>query len=802
MSTKNSFFTFAIFSLSTLCQNSVLSQAQSEIYKSVFGETRSEASLELFIHGKSLGDIRVQVSGEKIKSYDSVILNAKLKSILKEDAYKIIDTSKKWVDAESVPYKLNYNSRELRVSIDVDVSHLNPIYYSLEENPRIKYAGLEMRPAPIAGSINYLVDKTYGDEFLGGETFSLNISSFVNMNSYVLEMNGYYDESNNANSYSDWVRRDFSLTKDYEDIRLRARLGDTSTGRLGFMQAKFIGGLNLRKQFSINPYETPYSQGEKEFQITSRSKVKTYVNGTLIKNEVLPAGNYKLSKLPLVNGLNNVRVEIDDGTGVKQILEFDIPSSISVLKSGEFDYSFSAGKLTDDSGVSRSYENDNFFSGFIQYGVNDWYTSGGYFQADENYKLTGIVNGISTKYGNFFLGNALSYNEDDTDGVATALTWQYQDIAGVLFQNFSFSIRYENFINSFRSTADLNQDLLKNNYQFNIAFPFFSRGSINIGAGLTDYKDSSLGERNFIRTSINFNPIRNLNISIYGARTKDSSFDVEHSVSTFLTWSFPSKNTYISASQDFENKSSRLAYTKDNSNELFTPRYTISADKDSDATQANLSSSFTAPMADFYFRARYLRDEEGKSYDQVGIGISTTTLFAYDKEFAFAQSRSNTNSFAIFKTDESLKAQKVIVKSTSRFADTRTPLLGNLAITDMVSYQYRDVQLDPSLLDYGTSLEQEKFILFPTYKSGHLVNIKGNGLFSLKGTLVRNGNPVSLEICQLGERVFFTDRDGTFYIDRVDVADTTLKVSGKKVKELKINDNLKGIVDLGKVIIN
>lgn len=782
--------------------SNALAQSQSELFKSVFGESTFETYLEIVVQGKSLGDVEVQVSGDRIKAYNSKVLSLKLKSILKEESFKAFDTSKKWVSAESLPYKIKYDSQSLKVLIDVDLSDLSPVYYSLEENPKVKYAGLDIRPAPIAGSINYVLDKTYGDDYLGGENFSLNIKSFINMKSYVLEMNGFYDESRSATPYSEWSRRDFSLTKDFENLRMRTRLGDTTTGRLGFMQSKAVGGLNVRKQFSINPYETPYSQGEKEFQITTRSKVRTYVNGTLVKSEILPAGNYKLSKLPLVNGMNNVRVEIDDGAGVKQVLEFDIPTSVSVLKSGEFDYSISAGRQIDDSGITRSYFDDDFYSGFIQYGVNDWYTTGGYFQSDADFKLTGLLNGVSTKFGNLFLGNAFSKNSDDSDGVATALTWQYQDVAGVLLENFSATLRYENFVNSFRSSSDLNIKLLQNNYQLNLALPLFKRGSLNIGAGLADYKEASDGNKKFVRGSINYNPTRHLNLSVYAAHTKDSTLGDDNSVSAFLTWSFPSKNRYISAFHDFDNKTSRISYTQDNSSELYTPRYTISADDDKTSSQASFSSSLPTPMADFFLRARYSRLSSNESYQQLGFGLSTTTLFAYDDGFGFAQARTNTNSFAIFKTSDELNDQNLVIKSTSSFADTKSPLLGDLAITDMVAYQYRDVQLDPSLLNYGTSLEKEKFILFPTYKSGHLINVKDNGLFSLKGKLTRNGKPVSLEVCQLGSKVFFTDRDGSFFVDKVDVGDTLLKVSGKKIRKLSIKNGLKGIVDIGRININ
>ncbi|WP_156979678.1 fimbria/pilus outer membrane usher protein [Bacteriovorax sp. BAL6_X] len=781
---------------------SVYAQSETELFRSVFGEVNYEAQLELILHGKSLGDISVKLQGSKLKYINSTVLNEKIKSIVKDKNYKLIDTSKKWASISTIPYQLKYDEKALQVVLDIPVENLKSVFYSLEENPKIKYAGQTIEAAPFAGSINYLLDKQIGDSYLGGDSLTLNINSFLNIKSYVVQMNGFYvDDEDSDKAY--WTRRDLSLTKDFESLRLRTRLGDTTTGRLGFMQSKAIGGLNLRKQFLINPYDTPYTQGEKEFQIVRRSNVSTYVNGTLVKKAILPAGNYRLSNLPLVNGINNVRLEIDDGSGVKQLLEFNIPTSLSILKRGEFDYSLSAGRKSDDSGRTRRYiDNNDFFSGLIQYGFTDQFSAGAYYQKDDQFQLSGLYNGVATEYGNFFLGNAYSdYRNLNVSGFANSLTWQFQDIGGYLLENLSLTARYELFDGDFRATADYSSFSLKNNYQINLSFPFLSRSSINLGAGHGEYQDSKNGHRNFLRASVNINPMNNLNINLYAARTKDLNNPTNHSVSAFVTWSFPNHNSYISMFRDFENKSNRISYTKDNSNELYKPRYTVSVDEDKINSRLNFNASMPTPMADYFFKAAYAHEKGGDDYNQVGFGISTTSLFAYDDGFAYAQSRSNTNSFALFKTTDSLKNQKLIIKSTSVHADTQTPLFGELAITDMVPYQYREVQLDPTALNYGTTLEKEKFVLYPTYQSGHLINISDNGLFSLKGRLVRNGKPVALEICQLGDKVFFTDREGSFFVDGIDYNASLLKVSGKEVKYISIAKDSLGIIDIGLIEI-
>ena len=113
---------------------------------------------------------------------------------------------------------------------------------------------------------------------------------------------------------------------------MRARLGDSNTKNFGFLYSYQLGGAKLSKQLSIDPYNKPFPLGQEEFQLFTRLRVKTYVNGSLIRDEFLPAGNYRFSNLPLINGLNFIRLEIYDEFGAKNVIEYNIATSISLLK--------------------------------------------------------------------------------------------------------------------------------------------------------------------------------------------------------------------------------------------------------------------------------------------------------------------------------------------------------------------------------------------------------------------------------------------------------------------------------------
>lgn len=782
--------------------NTSIAQDNSQLFENVFGNIVNETRLQLYVDKKFIGEVGVKIQGTKVLSYESRKLDKSLRTIIKDDVYQKIDIKEKWVSASSLPYHIVYDTNLLRLKLKIPTSHLKPIFYSLENNLDIKYRDEKLAPAPFAGSINYFLDKNYGSDYFGGESFSLNINSFLNLNSYVLEMDGVYIENSIPTPDSYWRRKDFSLTKDFVDSRTRLVVGDTTSRGYSFMHSKYIGGINVNKEFNIDPYTKSYSQGEREFQIVRRSKVKTYVNGSLVRDEVLPAGNYKLSRLPLVSGLNNIRLEIDEGSGNVKVLEFNIPISLTILKKGEVDYSVSHGRKIDDTGKTRSYFDDNFSSLFLQYGFTDNYSLAGFYQSEDKFSLSGISNGLSSRYGNFFLDSAYSANKRRSEsGVANALSWQFQDIIGSYLKGLSLGLRYEYFINQFRYSNDNNGELLKNNILANFSIPIFNKVYINLGHGVSEYRDSTKGEKNFYRATISYNPVSYMNLSVYASRSKDAISGTVDSLSAFFTWSFVEDNQYISGQGDFENKTNRVSFTQDNSDQLYKPRYSLSADDAQSVTEVNLTSTTPVPMADLYLRASYAKEKSGPNHKQYGFGISTTSLFAYSDGFGFSQARTNTGSFAIIKTSDDLDGQDIAIRTTSIHPSSSTPLIGNPSLVDLVPYQYREVQIDPSMMELGISLEQEKFVLLPSYKSGHLVRVDSSGSRSIFGKIYRDGKPVSLEVCQLGESVFFTDRDGSFFVDGINEDINLLKVSGKEVNYIDIGKNKHGLIDLGIVNI-
>ena len=769
-------------------------------------EQKVQTELEVFINEKRLGDFTVEFVGDKLYAFSDERLPKVLKRLLKKDLYQqIIEIPFPWV-LENFPFEVKYDETSLKIFINFDINKLRPDFYRIENDPSIKYEGAAIEPAPLSGSLSVTAEQGISGSYFGGDYFSTSYNSFVNFHGYVLETQGFYEDRNQAqNGVNNWFRGNTRLVKDFVDERTRFTLGDTSTSNLGFMSGRNIGGVSLNREFSINPYERPFPQGAREFTVLSRSRVKTFVNGTLIKDEFLPAGNYQLSRLPLIDGINFVKVEIEDAFGEISVQSFDIPTSTQILKKGILDYNIALGKVYQDRDNKRRYEGSDIISLYGQYGFSDQYTGSFYAMSEEKLLLGGLINGLSTTLGNFFLEHSFSSLDQNRKGMANALTWQLQNSNYQGAFRLSSSLRFEDYASNY--TAQYTDSLrpLDYGYRANFSLPLSSYFSLGVGVGQSTYQDESLGKRTSFNLTSNIRTLKNINLSVFASHTEEYNGVDSNALSFFMTWNFSSANRYLSAYHDVENKRSRLSVTQDNNNEMYRPRYNVNIEKGEEDTRVDTRINIPTPMADIALKGVAVKEESPLNatdrHFQGVATVGTSLLFAANDGFSFALSRSNNGSFAIFKPSEDISNDQIVIRSTSPFADTETPWLGDLAIPNLVDYQYRDVQIDPTFLNEGITLKDEQFILHSTYKSGHLLRVTSNGSLSLKGVLFYKDKPVAYKVIKIGDKVSFTDESGAFYFPGVDKEENLLEIQDVGTVNIeKILANKKyGIVDLGEL---
>lgn len=758
-----------------------------------------EASIPLYDDNTELGDVEVAIKGEELQWISKNGLIKILKAHVKDDTLKALENMPERVIPSTLPFPL---------ALDLENFKLQTHFKLSEREARATDLGIDfseqekvaLQPAPFGGAINFRGEKTWSDEEVGGNFLSGQFSPFINVQSLVLENQTFYQE----NIDQKWYRGDTRLVKDFQSHDVRAQVGDVYPLIQGFMVARPLGGVNLQRNFSLNPYRLPYPTGHQTFTLGSRSFVKYYVNSVLVKSEYLPAGNYTAKDIPLNNGLNTVVIEATDDLGQKKVFVFKSSSNINLLNRGESRFDVSYGTPFVDLNFKREYQEreGKVFSGFFQYGFTSLFSSSLYLQNQDKFSLYGTEMIQAVPIGNFTLG----YARSDTglvEGNAASLGYQLITQGKKWYDTHTLSLRYENRSEDFKSTLLDLATSAQNIYAASYTLPVSNVLTFSTGVNYGDVRNNDLENRYGYDVNLSFRLFQHHNISFFASRNRDEFKQWNETAYVFLTFSIPESNSYVSAFHDNTQKNTRVNVLKDNQNRLYAFRSQGIVDYSEAQQAAELDLLYPTPVADLGGRISGSRDDErNETYKKGSLRVNSALAFAYqDREFGMGFSRPINGSFVLFKPEARLKDQRIGLKSTSPYTESESGLFDEIIFSNLIAYQYRDIQLDPTFLDEGRSLEKEKFILFPTYRSAHLINLQEKGAVILTGKIVdATGAPISLQVGRMGSVVFFTNREGEIFVEGMEPGRHEVSLDGREEKlYINIKQSERGMKDLGQL---
>jgi outer membrane usher protein FimD/PapC len=314
---------------------------------------------------------------------------------------RISNLEGEWLIPRDTGLKLKYLPDILGLEIIIPLEKLTPQERDLKVISENRAKAIA--PAPVGGAMTVRGEQYWADEKLGGNYFLSGFDSFVNAGGVVLENQSVYQ----SNLQNKWFRGDTRVVKDFHESMIRTQAGDVNYQTIGYQTLRPIGGFNIGRNFFLNPYRTPYPKFSRDFIVKTRSKVTYFVNGNLVKSEFLAPGRYSVRDIPLVNGINNILVEIEDDLGRKEVLTFQQTTSINLLNDGESKFDLSVGYPFKDINQKREYEKDSLLtSAFYQQGLNSFFTAALYGQNFQDFNLAGAETIFATHIGNFSVGGA------------------------------------------------------------------------------------------------------------------------------------------------------------------------------------------------------------------------------------------------------------------------------------------------------------------------------------------------------------------------------------------------------------
>lgn len=170
-------------------------------------------------------------------------------------------------------------------------------------------------------------------------------------------------------------RLDTGWTRSFAGSAMVLQVGDAITGALGWTRATRYGGVQLRRDFGLQPERVTFPVPAFLGQAALPSTVDLYVDGLRQYSSQTPAGPFQLDAMPIVNGAGQAQVVVTDALGRQTRHDFSFYTSNQLLQAGLSDWSLDLGFLREDYGLrSFGYDRQPSASGSWRRGMRDWLT--------------------------------------------------------------------------------------------------------------------------------------------------------------------------------------------------------------------------------------------------------------------------------------------------------------------------------------------------------------------------------------------------------------------------------------------
>lgn len=187
---------------------------------------------------------------------------------------------------------------------------------------------------------------------------------------------------------TDPVRLDTNWELSFPEQAVTATFGDTFTGFLDWTRPVRIGGIQVGRNYALQPYRVTAPLPEFLGEVAVPSDIELYVNGVRQFSGSAPVGPFQLTAVPGITGAGNAQMVITDAFGRVRTLQFPFYSTQRLLARGLSDWSFSLGTVREDYGLrSFAYAGQPVASGNYRYGLSNQFTVEGHAEAGD-----GLVN--------------------------------------------------------------------------------------------------------------------------------------------------------------------------------------------------------------------------------------------------------------------------------------------------------------------------------------------------------------------------------------------------------------------------
>ncbi|GEA60845.1 fimbria/pilus outer membrane usher protein [Vibrio comitans] len=659
-----------------------------------------------------------------------------------------------------------------------------------------------------------------------GETVNYWLAEWVSRgnlfgpNGLNFDFTGYASDyqGDNTTEEIELYRGDASIFIDRSEYPFRFTAGDIQSLSIGHQPSLTLGGVAFERLYgSLQPTRNIQNGGTQSVQLSESARVIVYINDSYIDEIRLPPGRYQLDNLPLSNGDNDIRLEINYQSGRRETLNYSQFYNMRLLKAGLSDFGLYAGVDSDVQERVYHYDTEQYMlQGYYEYGFTGDLTMG----LNGTYHPLGQIVGL-TAIGSTQLGNiggrlsALNYDDQGNIGGIVSVDYSTTVWGNLDFSSPNLRASVEAYTD-YRSLPWETEADLYTGTQVLLAYTYRISPELYGDTGVSWMMIEDPEEIEYTgNISLTWRP----DIREYGygsieftaeAEYTDNSLEAEQEMeySLYISWEWYSDDGNYDAFINYDSGAERLraGFSRDTEYTPYSFGYDLETDLYLDYQNYLARGTYIGNRISGEIEAQHAQYSDTEFNSQQASARLSTALLLVDTDVSW--SRSYSGPAVLVKVHETLddpvlinsyqgeSPESIATSSLSNTAPLYTPhSRGSIDIA---------VPDAPMGYDYGNSIHQ----VTPGAYTGHIVQVGSDATKTVIGTLFKpTGQPLILRNGVItGEglrKVIFTNRGGRFALDGVKSGRYLLEITGEPayVVELVIEKTESNLIYLDPITL-
>jgi outer membrane usher protein len=223
------------------------------------------------------------------------------------------------------------------------------------------------------------------------------------------------------------TRLETTYAFDYPKSLASLRLGDTVNGGGSWGLPVRMGGVQYKTNFGTQPgfIRSPISTAAGGTAALP-SVVDVFVNNALVSRQSVPPGPFSITNIPAVNGAGEVRLVVRDLLGREQIITQPFYRNLSLLRQGLEDFSYEAGFVREDFGLSPNHYGPALATATYRRGITQSFTAEAHGEATRSLVNAGASGSLLVAGLGLVNATAAASNSEAGSGMLGGVAFERQ----------------------------------------------------------------------------------------------------------------------------------------------------------------------------------------------------------------------------------------------------------------------------------------------------------------------------------------------------------------------------------------